>query len=657
MRLNELPESDPIALLDLILDKYIKDAKTGLHGAMFAAHGQRGVRAAKKFKIAWHRVWITLQQGESDGTITMPLYRAHLELKRLMADKKRLKGNFRRHSLNTYLYVYSEYLSSLMKQKEKPANYGELYEAIIKKEYDSFENAIKSEYTKVCEPELKKEGYTPSQAARVVVHEMHRMFKFQSSLGNELGFNQLTNLGKIHYLADGYEFLRQEGDKDIKIRYFFPVKDCKGPGDSASVTEWLDKYKNSIKPEDMIILPVLQIEKDRKHFNTIVIYQNYIYDIEPRSRVAEVAYPTAQAAKTINKEFANKYKLRIIYMGDQSLLDDTECGAYHINYALQLASLPSGKFSSAKLLKPELEKMNHSSRYGDERILMLDRFYREQSLSLMEQSISNSKEMNDEILDSSTASLIKEEIDFVNVKKDKTAHHEAYSVNDFIKNENTIQSNIHMTLRKVKNQRQIQALNYAHNEINKYFDYYTVNAASRNSSIFQKFFRLFSKHTRANIAGLLKDTLYNKAQNKSINPEESIVPEMMLIHSCYVSIRDKESALRLHLERALVAMLDCSIEYADMSSNILTAMNIEKMLTNKLKQEMRLANVTEEQKTVYKNLKKKMRSINSLDTNIVNRFFNGKKEQDAVENVKNEFDQVFYPNRNSDQMYEEFYRM
>jgi len=243
---------------------------------------------------------------------------------------------------------------------------------------------------------IKSRGYTPSQVWEVG----HQQLSEDASSATLLETTHQRLLeqtesrkGSLRFSDIGYRYSYPSG-KNINL--FYSLRDAEGEtdeekqaaADCLTVDEWMQDYMRLVKQgkislRDVTLAPVLQIQQGRKHFNTLVVYQNdqgemKVYLLEPRtSRLTwEGFYPSAQVTKTVVRNFlehkkelqASAISYDIIYTGQQAFYNDTECGAHHLNYLAQMARLDTKILADPAQLQYQLQQTALGMRVGDSEI-------------------------------------------------------------------------------------------------------------------------------------------------------------------------------------------------------------------------------------------------------------------------------------------------
>ncbi len=150
----------------------------------------------------------------------------------------------------------------------------------------------------------------------------------------------------------GFRFVRPD---HRHVNYFTVIKDAKKEPREfpyPTIDEWIQSYRQlvdagKISPQDISILPLVQVRKGRKHFNTLCVYTDeqgrlHVLIIEPRedNRMIMRDYPVQDIISKLYSGFADvgvEVIVDNLMIGTQSRLDDTTCGAQHIN-ALEILS-------------------------------------------------------------------------------------------------------------------------------------------------------------------------------------------------------------------------------------------------------------------------------------------------------------------------------
>lgn len=222
---------------------------------------------------------------------------------------------------------------------------------------------------------IAAKGYEPTQVEWLSLRTLHQRFDFLTVLHVPASFEtpDLTL----------FQFRRP----DRSVLHYCPaildVRDAFAAPGHPDLSTWLIYIQsqlsaNVIKPHDVIVAPLLQVQLGRRHFNTLAIFienshQYNVFIIEPRDNNMTKHlryYPVNTLGERIANQLGEQVKFFNIKIGQQSLIDDVSCGKHQINYTEVLAGLPAAFFQNPVRLKKILKQVSMVRRLLDEENLV-----------------------------------------------------------------------------------------------------------------------------------------------------------------------------------------------------------------------------------------------------------------------------------------------
>jgi len=599
-RFQHISGSDQALLwaLESLIEKYAIEATTG-------SSFLRDERAKKANYVReqWQQIQKRIDRGIGAGSIQLPLSYALFELRRLMRDEKVQNGKFNSRSLKSYLLGYHYFLNEMAKEEFKQfqddareahrsnRNLSYLTKTPLKPKasvFDIYKDEVlplpakerEQRYQVIVKRQFAGKKYTPGQVYQISLHALHRDLTYQNSFATQSQrFHTATSK------AAGHEFLRADGKV---IKYFHSIHDAdirapQGKGQRQverahflDVDDWCMEFGRNINEDELVIVPLLQIQHGRRHFNTIVICNKHIYIIEPRSTniardgAKPIIYPTKAIGDALLSAFPD-YTFSNIFVGQPRFFNDIDGAAHHLNYAETLCTLTDDVLNDKKKLTSALEQTQLSRRAQDETILNRMDFVGGQF---------------------SAGNPFAQPLDLHgNFNLDGEEQRQSYIGEQLgLSHENKYRNDIKMATEEM--QGYLKHANKHHN--------------------------FFHPHTRNATADFLK---LCASSFKAGNRNERLRLSMMF-YASYISISDKSSGLRKHLEKALVNLLDCSTEYAALKdSSLPTTKNIEHLFSQRLHGEMLVvagSEITDYSKALD-GMKTAMKTVDDIDAGIVSK--------------------------------------
>ena len=489
--------------------------------------------------------------------------------------------------------------------------------------------------------------YKPYEANLVNLSNLHRAFDYvgpievsvsseDESANEKKNKTKLTDALPVFYMGEnerikgnqpkqveivGQQFQRIDNKK---INYFQAIQDAPDKENKyPTLDQWLETYKklnneqlfSRVKTSihDISIVPFLQVQRGRKHFNTLLIHADkdgtvYVYIIEPRSSNLTRSsgfYPIDESKKkiidaiqgqTINGVKVKNIKFSNPKMGHQPFYDDTECGAHHINYVEIIAQLRDRDIENQKSFKKFLSRARLDRRNSDNQ--KIDFVLKTTGLDKEEKVEAKSDELiKKEDID--TKKSKEEDLfeDFIEETKEDTkkttADYKDVSIMQEQKNKDLNNAFIHS---------QSELIDGAIEEIKKYQTRYS--AAS---------FNLFSGHTRQKTSEQIINILDNIKTPKITKNTIQIQQASIILYGCFISI-EGSSKFRDHVGHALAKLLNCEDEYhAIMKNKVFDKQHtVITMFKHKLILLERSHPVGFEYKEIFRNMEKICKADESL---------------------------------------------
>lgn len=230
--------------------------------------------------------------------------------------------------------------------------------------------------------------YTPTQVGRVCVYNLCHTLTYQVSELCNVGFHADFDCAKFQIPKTTF---KRPGD-GATIHYFGTVQDKDNDQTAAypGVNEWIKYYvsaleKKEINMTDITLLPIVLVQYGRNHFNTLVITgrdkQLFVGLIEPKSFNMSAykiglfplpyVYPVESIFNSIKEGFGGVVLVDVaqIKLGSQGVLNDQDCGAYHINAVECISRLANNEVLNQALLGEKLRSYPVDLRIHDGEIL------------------------------------------------------------------------------------------------------------------------------------------------------------------------------------------------------------------------------------------------------------------------------------------------
>jgi hypothetical protein len=497
--------------------------------------------------------------------------------------------------------------------------------------------------------------YKPQHVQTVSLDFLHSHFHFRDMLSH-------GNPDSGAPLVTAYQFTRPDGRK---INYFQTIKDAnKDPVNYPYPTleTWLIAYNDMIlsgqvSPQDISIMPLVQVRKGREHFNTLCAYMDSsnrlrVLIIEPRSdnRMMINNYPVDDMIRTIRNTLQRlQPDVDVVIenpkIGVQPTLDDTTCGAHQINFVEVISQLSSEKLDDTQVVTRYLKSVNLGRREADNRIISY--FNRkiqgaaevigQDALDKESQTQNEASEVNRApVAKRSCAAIISIDDDFdrkqkvddeddlimiaqprikslseVQSKADSDTNRESdvYSpITELIKSQKV---NVRINARSGEEQRtkHDSAINNCVNTIGRYLQ------VKRN------LFGLFATHTRHQTTNEIIDILNAINDENGISCIERNRKAAIFLYYCYVSIKADNSELRAYIQAALADLLDCKNELnsslGHMRDQFSVVAHMSQIFRTRLDIESQLSSSNKDN---YSPVYAMMREINNDDASIYAKF-------------------------------------
>ena len=401
--------------------------------------------------------------------------------------------------------------------------------------------------------------YTPENVHLVSLSFLHSHFSFEKTFKSD------------NAAVHGFQFTRPD---NRRVNYFTTIKDAgkdRGEFPYPTIDEWIQSYhelirKGEISPDDISILPLVQVRKGRKHFNTLCVYADeqrrlHVLVIEPRedNRMIFRDYPVQKTIAKLHTGFPDvEVIVENLMIGTQSRLDDTTCGAQHINALEVLSQLNTRVLEHHDQIKKYIATAVISRRDADNGIIhQYDRLINEKA-----QNIGQS-ELEKELL--SADAEPKKEKERQPSTVDKTDNDDFEDVshlpdvdNVYMQTSQLAQSkqiNLQVNAQLQQKKRDVDAerLTLATMAINKY--------APVNRNIFG----FFAAHTRHETAIELVNILDRIKQDEDLSVNQRNYKAATFLYYCYTSMKKENGVLQSRIEEALVKLLDCALEFNHIS--------------------------------------------------------------------------------------------
>lgn len=440
----------------------------------------------------------------------------------------------------------------------------------------------------------RPEKYKPDMIYPIMLYYLHSHLTYLNPL-------KLTKSNNDTFY--GHQFKRDDG---IVVNYFYAIQDevdNRPPESSLGkghpiLDEFITMCVNAkiLTPNSITIAPLEQIQLNRAHFNTILIYTSptavHAYLIEPRSNDITsrlVSYPTDSLLDDIKRELIipnSTINVSSIKVGRQPLHDDKTCGAHHINFSELITKLPTPIIESANKLKKSLATTSLTTRNNDNQILASMRGKLQSYMDI------NLPPENGFIDISAPIKVMKTDIDPDGFYDGEYA--DVKSIDD-LEFQNQL-TNLHI---KTQSNETLQS---AIDSINQYTEH-------------QSLFSLFRSHTRHKTKDLITSAL---STLQTDNDPASIVKSSILLLATFNSISDKTSRLRINIGEAVSTLLDCKLEYSIKQDKLF---EVDPLFKAKFK--LLISSFDETQIDQYKSdlskITRIMDDINSLDTKLIDK--------------------------------------
>lgn len=455
--------------------------------------------------------------------------------------------------------------------------------------------------------------YKPEDVTHVGLYCLHRDLTYIASIKQHCetssditGYKFRRNDGQVF---NYFEVLQDVSDQHISV-------DKRKGRNYPTLDDFIDGYKKLldkgvINKGDINIAPLVQVQHQRAHFNTLVVYLDedniiHAYIIEPRS----TDYMFNKMKDYGIQELANSIKTRFdkdqpinanaIKIGKQSITDDKTCGAHQINFTEVMTMLPASVFKTAADLQAFLAHTHLTRRKNDndliETITTAFGVFKDYKDKLQQKfdpepsASSAATKVEDDSDDENAFTLIDEKNENALIYLHHPEFQQKLSTDFEAKRKQTPTDLIATSIQEIEN-----------GYIGKH----------------KKSLQLFKSHTRHDTAKFINETL-ESIKNENIGDDKKLLKAALFLQAAFNSISDNKSELRLSLGHALAHLLDCKFEYTAQLSQS-TAITVRNNLQTLFSEQIgfKLAFLTEDEALVltkrFENIKLKLVEINSID--------------------------------------------
>jgi len=462
--------------------------------------------------------------------------------------------------------------------------------------------------------------YSPENVHMVSLSYLHSHFKFAQMLH--------VNVSDVTAPVHGFQFVRPD---NRRVNYFTVIKDAKKEPREfpyPTLDEWIQSYlrlveSGEISLQDISILPLVQVRKGRKHFNTLCVYadeQNrlHVLIIEPRedNRMIVRDYPVQDIITKLRSGFANvgvdEVSVDNLMIGTQSRLDDTTCGAQHINALEIFSQLNARTLENHQQIKKYIATAVISRRDADNGIIH----------SYNSLTTANAEQIGQRALD--------EELLPAYHRKEKSRPQSIISKEDsdgFVvssNNDNADETEINMQTAQLMQSRQINlAINTQLQQRKRATDAQRLEQATmainKYMRVDRKIFGFFAAHTRHETAVEMVNILNEIQRDDNLTVAERNYKAAMFLYYCYTSMSKESGVLQSCIEESLVKLLDCALEFNHISSYAREerCMPLTQLFANRLRlQAMNMPKLD----IRFELIRDTMRTINNNDSSIKAKF-------------------------------------
>lgn len=493
--------------------------------------------------------------------------------------------------------------------------------------------------------------YEPEDVTKVGLYCLHSNLTY---------FDSFKKACKTSNDIVGYKFRRQDGQVFNYFQVLQDVDDEHVPREERkgrkypTLDEFIDGYKQMledgiIQKGEINIAPLVQVQYQRAHFNTLVIYSDennvtHAYIIEPRStdympnKLKD--YGIDKLASHIESKFdEDKINAQAIKVGKQSIADDKTCGAHQINFTEIMTMLPTDVFTHPANLQQHLAHTHVTRRRNDNALIHLI------TTSFADFKANKTPAANSAASASSSVKKIESDIDSDNDLETFTTIDDIDEKLIIYLHNKEFQSALSKRFADRRNLTISDLLITSIDEIEKGY-------LNKHQS---KLFNFFSGHTRQDAAQLIKDALEFIHKNPNIADDRKLLDAVILLFANFNAIKDTKSDLRLCLGGALARLLDCEYEYQTQlvnSSAITLRSNFETLFNDHLEFKLAHLNNTDVQLLIgkLKTITQKMIAIDNIDASFIHKIGSKDKENlqrnNLIDEIKKEIGMIPMANAN-----------